>query len=243
MLASAALAIKLTNKDVVIPDSVLPSVASGLSNEFDKSECFGEIPTYMYDPVCFSGQWIEFDDLEDPDFLACGQKPDPAVLEYPVCNHEEGKWSAFINYSDSEDQFICGNLPYGIGYAVCNHVTSMWVEFQPVTEYCFQVCGEKPANVGFVMCNHDSMQWEQTGSVHPPNEPICGSKPDTVSDSAICNSETAMWEEVIIADPLYVTCPDPVPENIQFAVCNTETGEWEEDYIGLQDTVYDAIGD
>ena len=196
LIVSCASAIKLKLDDVTDESgTVLDSVAEGPPGGFEDASCGTKaIPEEFDDPVCYEGNWIEFEWLNDPQYWACGKKPE--TKEYTICNVETGVWEDYTRHDDKDDADACGAVPGNNQYSVCNHATGQWEEYHTLDEKDFEVCGLKPANLGFVICNHDSEMWESAGAVHPPGKPICGNRPKGVAESAICDAESGEWVEI-----------------------------------------------
>ena len=114
----------------------------GPDQGFDSSKCEGHAPKAYNDPVCFEGKWIEHEDLNSPDFWACGKKP--LDMEYPSCNFETGKWEDYVVHEDVDDQETCGAMPDSDDFLVCNHDSMKWEVFHVLAENDFEVCGAKP---------------------------------------------------------------------------------------------------
>ena len=89
LISSCASAIRLQmfdeNSTYDCPHGELESVTEGPPGGFDDLACMGKAkPEEFYDPVCFEGQWIEYEWLDDPAYWACGKKPESK--EYSICN-------------------------------------------------------------------------------------------------------------------------------------------------------------
>ena len=104
-----------------LPDSVTKGPPGGFADGLCGTKA---IPKELDDPVCFDGAWIEFAWLDDPNYWACGKKPDNK--EYTICNVETGVWEDFTRFDDASDGDVCGAVPDGKMYSVCNHETREW---------------------------------------------------------------------------------------------------------------------
>ena len=103
----------------------------GPEDGFNDTECGTKaIPEEFDDPVCWEGNWIEFAWLNEPDFWACGKKPE--TKEYTICNVETGVWEDYTRHTDKDDADVCGALPGGNKFQVCNHETRKWEEFHAI---------------------------------------------------------------------------------------------------------------
>ena len=97
--------------DGEVPESVLEGPPGGFT---DASCGTKAIPEEFDDPICFDGSWIEFAWLDEPDFWACGKKPE--TKEYTICNVETGVWEDYTRYDDASDADVCGAVPNGNQY-------------------------------------------------------------------------------------------------------------------------------
>lgn len=123
LIVGCASAIRLQLADTTedLPDSVTQGPPSG----FDDTPCGTKVaPKEFRDPVCFEGNWIEFEWINDTAYWACGKKPE--TKEYTICNVETGVWEDYTRHDDKEDADVCGAVPGGNKYTVCNHVTHKW---------------------------------------------------------------------------------------------------------------------
>jgi len=90
LVASAAQAIKLHQNDTKPANNAPPTVDVDPDTGIPNNDCSDIIPAHVENPICFEGDWVEFDALNDPDFWACGAKPHD--LEHATCNACSGKW-------------------------------------------------------------------------------------------------------------------------------------------------------
>ena len=236
LISTVAVAVKLN--DAFLHQGLRKSQVEGPRNGFPIDKCTDMVPKEYDDPVCYEGEWIEFDWLDDPNFWACGKKP--RGWEYAVCNHDTGEWEEYALSTDVEDHVVCGELPDTEDYVVCNHETHTWEKFQAVDKSDFTVCGKKPAKMGFATCNYETEKWNAVGSIHPPGRPICGNRPKHVSRNAVCDAETGEWRDVL--DHIkkeFATCEGVPPAGVRFPVCNVATGRWEDEYIAMEQKTFD----
>ena len=97
------------------------SIKEGPYEGFPTDGCSANIPPHLEDAVCFDGEWIEFEWLNDPTFWECGKKPAEADSEYSICDPKTGKWIVPTQLDDLADQNVCGKIPDEKKYYVCNH--------------------------------------------------------------------------------------------------------------------------
>ena len=95
LVASAAQAIKLhqNNNDAnkaAKGNNAPPTVDVDPDTGIPSNDCPDIKPAHVENPICFEGEWVEFEALDDPDFWTCGAKPHD--FEHATCNACEGKW-------------------------------------------------------------------------------------------------------------------------------------------------------
>ena len=64
LAVSAAQAVHLKLGTTETKDSLVEGPQEG----FPTDGCDADVPSYLDDAVCFDGEWIEFDQLDDPTF-------------------------------------------------------------------------------------------------------------------------------------------------------------------------------